>query len=180
MEPVETLEYKGKTIEIHQDMDPQNPRTDFEQIDTMVCFHKRYNLGDKHDYKSEDYSSWDEMEAAIRKEHKPVVLLPLYLYDHSGITISTSPFHCRWDSGQIGFVFINRKDALANWTGKRVSPALRKKCEEYIASSVNEYDQYLRGDVYGYIIKGPDGEEEQSCWGYYGEDYTIESAKEAI
>lgn len=35
-----------------------------------------------------------------------VAMLPLFLYDHSGITMSTGPFHCPWDSGQVGFIYM--------------------------------------------------------------------------
>ena len=30
-----------------------------------------------------------------------MVILPLYLYDHSGITMNTCGFSCPWDSGQV-------------------------------------------------------------------------------
>ena len=33
------------------------------------------------------------------------VFLPLYLFDHSGITMNTSGFSCPWDSGQVGWIF---------------------------------------------------------------------------
>jgi len=181
MTPVEIISHKDRTIEIYQDEDPQNPRNDDcqDNVETMVCFHNRYNLGDKHDYRSEDYSGWDEMEAAIRKEHNPVVLLPLYLYDHSGITISTTQFSCPWDSMRVGFVFLSRKATMKNWGKKRVSQKMKEMAEKMVKSSVEEYDQYLRGDVYGYVIKDKDGEKIDSCWGFYGLEYAIESAREA-
>ena len=37
--------YKGCTIEIEQDPDPMNPRTEYDNLGTMICCHKRYNLG---------------------------------------------------------------------------------------------------------------------------------------
>ncbi len=37
------------------------------------------------------------------------VILPLYLYDHSGITMSTGAFSCRWDSGQVGWIYAEKK-----------------------------------------------------------------------
>lgn len=43
----------------------------------------------------------------ILSRHPDVLLMPLYLYDHSGITISTSEFCDPWDSGQIGFIYTN-------------------------------------------------------------------------
>jgi len=37
------------------------------------------------------------------------VILPLYLYDHSGITMSTSVFSCPWDSGQVGWIYASKQ-----------------------------------------------------------------------
>jgi hypothetical protein len=77
----------------------------------MVCFHKRYDLGDKHEYRKGDYSSWAALLKEIIRREDPICLKPLYLYDHSEITIRTYPFDCPWDSGQVGFVFITRDTA---------------------------------------------------------------------
>ena len=41
----------------------------------------------------------------------------LYMYEHSGITISTSKFNCQWDSGQIGFVYVEKKTIRENREG---------------------------------------------------------------
>jgi len=37
------------------------------------------------------------------------VILPLYLYDHGGITMSTGAFSCPWDSGQVGWIYAPKK-----------------------------------------------------------------------
>ncbi len=37
------------------------------------------------------------------------VILPLYLYDHGGITMRTNPFSCPWDSGQVGWIYAPKK-----------------------------------------------------------------------
>lgn len=49
--------------------------------------------------------------------------------------------------------------------------------EKYLKSEVETYDQYLTGDVYGYVIEDKEGEELDSCWGFYGEEYCLEEAK---
>lgn len=164
-------------IEVIQDESPSSPRED-DNLGTMVCFHGRYDLGDKHNYKSGDYNGWDEMEKNIIKNENVGVILPLYLYDHSGITISTSPFGCNWDSGQIGFIFISKEKMLKEYGGKIVTQTLKDKVEGYLKSEVETYDQYLTGDVYGYRVsevkicsEGHEHEEElDSCWGYYGQE----------
>mgnify|MGYP003341339394 FL=1 len=39
---------KTYELEIEQDDNGYNPRTEWDNVTTMLCFHKRYNLGDKH------------------------------------------------------------------------------------------------------------------------------------
>ena len=98
------------------------------------------------------------------------VLLPVYLFDHSGITISTTPFSCPWDSGQVGFIYTNLKRVQEmghNW--KKWSEKRREQVREWLKGEIKIFDQYLRGDVYGFIVE-VDGEEIDSCWGFYGED----------
>lgn len=180
MRAIETLKKNGKTIEIHIDDDPQNPRKGYcDHDDLMVCFHRRMNLGDEHDYRWQDYSGWDELEAHLIKEHKPVLILPVYMFDHSGITISTKPFLCPWDSGQIGYALMSREAALKAWGVKRITAKVRKQVEAYLLASVEEYDLFLRNEIYGYVIRDENGKELDSCWGFYGLDYTKEQALEA-
>lgn len=164
---------KTYELEIEQDNDPMNPRTEWDNITTMVCFHRNYNLGDKHNYKSSDFESWDELKEQIMNDHKVLAIKPLYMYDHSGITISTSPFSCRWDSGQIGWVFITL-ERLKSIIGENESI----KLNEFIDSDVETYDNYLTGEVYQYTIYEIEtcslGHEHksivESCGGFFDEE----------
>lgn len=81
--------------------------------------------------------------------NKHYVMLPLFLYDHSGITMSTGPFSCRWDSGMVGIIYMSKKDALDNWGGKIMSRKVREKCIASLKASIEEYDMFLTGEVYG-------------------------------
>jgi hypothetical protein len=164
-------------IRIFPDTTPDSPRN-WDNLGTMVCFHKRYDLGDENDYCSSNYDGWDEMKEDIIEKENVHTILPLYLYDHSGITISTSPFGCQWDSGQVGWIFVS-KDKV------KQESLDETKIEEYLKGEVETYDQYIRGDVYGYKVykietcdKGCEHEEElDSCWGFYGEEDCITDAK---
>lgn len=147
-----------------------SPRN-WDNLGTMICFHNRYDLGDKHNYNSDDYSGWEEMKKAIIKKENPAVILPLYMYDHSGISISTSPFSCRWDSGQIGFVLVSKKQALEEFGGKIISAKLKQKLERILKGEVETYTQYVNGDVYGFQIVDEDDNHIDSCYGFYGSDH---------
>ena len=160
---METLDYKGYTIRIEQDEDAQNPRTEHDNVGTMVCFHHKYRLGDKHSYDKADFNSWDELKERLIADGAHIIL-PLYLYDHSGITMNTSGFTCRWDSGQVGFIFCLKEQVQAEWDGDD------EKAKAYLESEVKTYDDHLTGNVYGYKITSPEGKDlDDSCWGYFGD-----------
>ena len=159
-----------KKLKVVHDSSADSPRS-WDNLGKMICFHGRYDLGDKHNYNADDYSGWGEMEKAIIKEENPAVILPLYMYDHSGISISTSPFGCRWDSGQIGFVLVSKKQALEEFGGVRVSSKKKVKIESIIEAEVETYTQYVEGEVYGFQIIDEDNEVIDSCYGFYGTDF---------
>ena len=102
--------------------------TEFDNLGKMVCFHKRYSLGDDHDIHHDDFNGWDEMGEHLTKGHDAVIILPLYLYDHSGITIQTTPFSCPWDSGQVGFIYMDRETILREAPG---NPKIITKVAKY-------------------------------------------------
>jgi len=126
-------------------LDPEDPRQD-DNLGKMLCFHRRYSLGDKHDYKSYDYNSWEEMKSHIIKDNDVLVILPLYLYDHSGITMNTTGFGCPWDSGQVGWIFATKKDVRQWYNLKKITKPYIDKVREILLGEVKMYDRYLTGE----------------------------------
>jgi hypothetical protein len=172
MEATETKTIGKYKIEIIPDEDAQNPRHD-DNLGTMVCFHRRYNLGDKHNFSDGD----DLNDFLSRNKTKIGVILPLYLYDHSGITMNTTGFSCGWDSGQVGIIFITKAKIREEYSCMRISKKLIERVTKYLVGEVETYDQYLTGDVYGFRITDTDTEEEiDSCWGFYGDEYCMNEA----
>lgn len=161
---VENYTVNGLQVFIIADSDPQNPRTEWDNAGTMVCWHGRYELGDKHDFLlAQDFGDW------WKENGEGGTLLPLYLYDHSGITMRTTPFSCPWDSGQVGYIYITRdKQRECGITDPEA--ALRQEVETY--------DQFLRGDVYGFNVCDSEGRVIDSSWGYFGLDHCREQATE--
>lgn len=116
---------------------------------------------------------WDRLE-------KYAIVLPLYLYDHSGITMNTTGFSCRWDSGQVGMIAVSREAVRKEYTAKRVGPKLEKQIREYLKGEVETYDMDLTGRVFYYSIEAEDGEHIDSCGGFYGDDHFMEEVKSAL
>ncbi len=162
-------------IEAHSDAD--NPRT-WDNLGKCIFFHSRYNFGDKHDIDANDYNNFAEMAKDLRKNHDAVVVLPVYMYDHSGQTIRTTPFGDRWDSGQLGFIIATREAIKASYGGKIVTKQKRERAEQHLKGEIETLDQYLTGDVYGFTLNtfdpavndaDDDGDFKDSCWGFYGD-----------
>ena len=167
---IERIENENFIGIIHRDEHAESPR-DWDNLGTMICHHRRYNLGDKHKLDFSNCSSWKDNEAVIRKEYgKDCIMLPLYLYDHSGITMNTTGFSCNWDSGRVGTIVVSREKARKELQKKVITEKVKNQILEYLKGEVETYDKYLTGEVYGYTITDKDGEELDSCWGYYGLD----------
>ena len=175
---IEKYEYKGYTISIHIDEPPQNPRTEWDNFGKMVCFHRVYDLGDKHNLNKDQFSSWNELKEYLIKEEKAAVILPLYLYDHSGITMNTTPFSCPWDSGQVGFIYATREEIQEEYNITNITQKIHKKVADLLTSEVKTYDQYLTGEVYGYEITDSEEEFIDSCWGFFGDINYVKSEAE--
>jgi len=154
---------RSLTLEIKQDELAESPRQ-WDNLGKMVCFHGRYDLGDKHNL------SIEQAKALYEKTVKQGVALPLYLYDHSGITMSTSPFSCPWDSGQVGFIYADKEMILKMFGKERMGKGMKQTALDSLQKEVEIYDQYLTGDVYFYTIKDEAGEVIESCGGFFGEE----------
>lgn len=159
------------TVKVVQDNNPMNPRTEWDNLCTMVCFHRRYNLGDmNHGFTPESIREY------LSENKKTVFWKPLYLYDHSGITISTGPFSCSWDSGQVGYIFVERDRFLKAFGFKKMTKKAKERLEALLTGEVEDYDNFLTGEVYGYMVEEEeDGNIVESCWGFNGEPkYALE------
>ena len=150
-----------------------SPRT-WDNLSKMIFFGKHSHLGDKHSINSDDYNGWEELEQAIRKEYNVAILEKVYAYSHGGMTISTSPFSCPWDSGTLGFVIITKEDLKKEFgwkviTKKRLNEE-SNRLDKIIEGEVSVLDKYINGEVYGFAIENEEGEVEDSCCGFYGSD----------
>jgi hypothetical protein len=191
---------------IQEDPDPQNPRADQENLFTWACYHSRYNIGD--DVGCDDYEEfriglaedadlsfaakhpsmgWEESNIAVNKViSRHYIEYPIYMYEHSGVALSSTPFSCRYDSGQVGFAYLSKKAARKEFgilTKKNMA-----KLHNVFSAEVAEMHAYLSGGAHGYAIyklpSGDVGHEElnldtldeddltrlervDSCWGFY-------------
>lgn len=159
------------------DDEPVNPRTDYDNMSKFICFHKRYTLGDKHDYKSDDYANWDEIRAKLIEDYDPISIRQVSMIDHSGLSVWIGDPNCPWDSGVIGFIFIPKAVAFKEFGVTEVTPELVAKIDALLEYDIENYDDYLTGNCYGFrhvkIVTCDQGHEHEqeinSCWGFLGD-----------
>jgi hypothetical protein len=174
-------------LQIFQDTWGESPR-EWSNLGTMAIFHRRYNFGDEVDFKSDDFDSWSNMEEYINKDLDAAVCIPIYMYDHSGITINCDGFACPWDSGQVGYIYVSRQKLKDEYGVKRISNVMLERAEKALRREVHLMDQYITGDVYGFqVIKrylNTNGEIQEdiidSCSGFYGDNFKENGMMEYI
>jgi len=188
--PVHEEEHHGSTIRIYNDPNVESPR-DWDNLGTMVCGHSRYTLGDRHgfgcaaefllDLLGLDRDSDLSVDQLLARAEKIAVILPVYLYDHSGLAMNTTGFHCPWDSGQVGFIYATLEDIRREYGVSRVSAKRRAQVGDHLRQEIATYSDYLGGCAYGYVIER-DGEEVDSCWGFIGDygGYCLEEARSHV
>jgi hypothetical protein len=169
MDAVEKIEHNGKTIEIHHDQDAQSPR-EWDNLGTILYTSRKYTLGDKR---------VDAAEIQEISKRDDVIMLPVYAYIHSGIIINTFGFSCPWDSGQCGIIYAERDAILKEYSAKKITKKIRENVLGVLKGEIDTFSNYLAGNVYGYIVKDASGVILDSCWGFIGQDYVMESAKAA-
>lgn len=174
-EAIETLNYRGYEISVEYDDNGINPRDDYN-FSNMFLFTRNYTLGDENEYEASDFNNFNEMEKQIKKDFNVRYISPVYMYSHSGITISTTPFNDRFDSGKIGFVFVTKEMAMKEF-GKKPRT---KKIASLVEAEIDTYDKYLRGEVYYYVIKDENNEVIHDCGGYYDTNYALQDAKHYV
>ena len=129
--------YREITYEVVQEDDACcNPR-DNDNIGTMDCYHRNY------DFPNESKMSSEELCEYLKRED--VISIPIYMYEHSGIAISTKPFGCQWDSGQLGWIHTTKENAL------RECPSI-EVAKKIMESEVKTWGCYVEGEVYQYRI----------------------------
>lgn len=130
-------------------------------------------------------------------EREGFYYLPLYIYEHSGITMNVGGFSCPWDSGQAGWIYTTKeeifkcggkiKSSKGNWI-KVTDRNWKEAARNWLEGEVEDYDMYLQNECYGYIIDKLLEDDEwdehiDSCWGFYskkwGDDLIKEIALEA-
>jgi len=160
MEALATYTKQNQTLEIIYDECAISPR-EWDNLGTIITMNQRnYKLGE---------IQTDNIDEKL-KEYDIGLILPLYFLDHSGVSLSTQDFNDKWDSGQIGYVFVTKEKLKEEYSVKRISKKTLEKAKNVLESEIKTYSQYVNGEVFGFKIteqKNNETENIDACSGFY-------------
>lgn len=199
--------YRARVVH-DEDSSPFDPRNDSDLVEIVTPPLSRWDVRTKDAHFQEAFDRFEDfgragLFARWLKIFHGIHAYPVFMYEHSGVALSTGSFvgraqHAQWDSGQIGWAYIN-PDA-ERWEGFDE--------EAIITCLVEELGRWMNGEVYGYIIErlvywtknyhdengeelprwlelpsvesGEEWIEEDSCWGYIGYEWAEQEAKNIL
>jgi len=147
---------------------------------------KEQNWRDRRCYRPEDFEDDDgKIDRQFQKEN---IVVPLYLYRHSGDVISAGrfaandPCNCPWDSGCMGFAFVSKERLKKEYNMKRITKKVLEKAMACLRGEVETMNDINMGYVYGIKVVNMRTEEEDSCWGFISSDgkYLKEAAADML
>jgi hypothetical protein len=189
MEPIETIEYQGYRIEVLPQHDAENPWADDDFAPTIVLHEnaeRRFGWTTDDEWKARLEIALEDIRQRVatrnlygpagalevvsrwaRIVHDVKVILPISAIDHSGVAVYLGTHDHPmdpggWDSGWIGWILLTAEQA-AQWGSSDVAELTAQ-----VRRSFEEFAAWVEGDVAGYRIVAPDGEEIGSCYGFYG------------
>jgi len=125
-----------RSLAISQDSCPPNPRTDYEPMCKIAAFKRGY--GDEVLSDEEIYDIRHDDDYFSRR---------VYIMDRSGVSLSLTPYNDRWDSGQLGIIYISKVHARKEFEGE-TEEALVEKIENAMTGEIALYNMYLSGSCY--------------------------------
>ena len=159
-------EYRGFNIKIVYDCDGESPRA-WDNLGTIYSNSRNYDP-DGHSIEEIIDSETGKLDKEFVKNH---IMLDIYAYEHSGITISTGrggQFSDPWDSGLFGIIAVSKKDAIKEFGKKICTKKVRERALKCLSGEVKTLDMWYTGDVYGFQIEDENGDIVDSCYGYFG------------
>lgn len=138
-------------VEINQSFTPDNPLSK-DWLFSHLAFQKDKwhmpcpnpwvvlkRLGKKEDIKGLENMPIDDILFALTA--RGYAIQPVYVYEHSGIAMSVSPFNDPWDSGLYGFIYITPDEINKNHVSHE--EALKE-----LEKAVNLLSRYYDGQIY--------------------------------
>ena len=173
-----TYSKEGFTGAIYHDVDARSPREEYDHLGRLLLFKNG-------PIELAGFETTGNMQGDLKlmkEKYAAEIILPVYIYNHSGTAISTVPFACKCDSCQAGWIIACATDILKEYEVAGIDDALRATVVAVLKAEIAEYEKYLNGEIYEYsIYQGTDvNMPVGSCSGYYGLEEVKAAMTEAV
>jgi hypothetical protein len=172
-EAYETIEKEGFVASIFSDEWAEYP---FDNMDGMGDFSCWNNRREEESRYCELLGFDIDTHERIGKPHNLAVEIDKY--EHSGISYSVrgEGMNCRWDTSKGWAVWFPDKCALDDIMTRKTKKAQRNRAVVMARQACELFNQWTNGDVWFYNIEDEQGNDVDSCGGFYG----IESVREEV
>lgn len=166
--PLETFTFCGYTVEIHPDHDAENPRTWCSS--TLCTRHRRRTFGGEMlpNAPATIEEAFAEHLADRGLTERDVIWLPVYSFEHSGLALGCTPFSDRWDSGQVGYIYMSHADIRREYGVKRITRPTKVAVYHRLEAEIATLGDWVNGETYYFAIPALD---DLSIGSFYGSDH---------
>lgn len=158
-------------LEITHDFDPISPRED-TNLGYFITKDTAFHSPDEHEEleaivkdsgevstNQEDHMKMIKADIKNMIGEKVIAIYPVTKYEHSGVSFSLGN-QSGFDYSQNGFYIITDK------TAKEIG-VKKEDFEKIIKSEIDLFNSWVNNEVYGFILYDKDGEQIDSCCGFY-------------
>lgn len=142
-------------LTISSDSDTESPR-EYDNVGTLLLWDKSSHCSDS----DQEITATNDAKIIILNDKcqlvadvKTHLILPVYKYQHSGVAYNTTGFQCRWDSGQVGYIYCSKEKAIAEFGKKNLTKTVREKALASMVSEVAIFGAWANGQCYHYNIE---------------------------
>lgn len=157
----------GRWVEVVHD-DVTDAIKDLEQVTKWsLCFVRKYKGLDINNFNVDDPVGSSEFNEELDQiEAEGGLVVPIYMLDHSGVSVSLTPFGDKWDSGCGGYAVLTKIEIDSVFDGDK------EKANAELENVVKIIDAGLNGRVYGLCMYDPSNEDNkcESIWGFIDTD----------
>ena len=162
--PVYVARQGNLSLKVYRDVSPESPR-EWDNLGTMLIWNREYNLGDKNPYASkEDFKEATSPESGYFDGKDIAVEIPVAFHDYGGWGAKISE---TGDDNATGYIYATKQQIEKEYG--QVDPQTVSKARKVLEEEIKTYNQYLMGEIYGFVIKDR-GEVKDSLWGMYAND----------
>jgi hypothetical protein len=176
MEDWQIIEWRtldnGNVVTLAYEYEPWESPREWSNLGTLIHWHPRYELGDERiDERITNIEVAERYYFGSNGES-----LYVYMLDHSGLYLSTSPSpaYGGWDTPLVGLIGVTREKIIAEYGDD--SPESRERARSVLRGEIATFDQYLRGEVYCWTLEDSEGNVLESVGGYYDLDQARDDA----